>query len=615
MPKRSPTLALLILLTGAAAGLAPSLARAQVPEAVTPERPSLGAAPRWAAPPDEALQAAPEAGPAAEATSGGFSVDISRREETRNFYNAVYKASQGVASGWTGDVSACRKGGTALDFRSAVQRRVNFYRAMAGMPAKVALYGTASGTAQAAALMMSANNSLSHSPPSSWACYTDAGATAAGQSNIALGTSGADSIDAYIKDNGSNNAAVGHRRWILYPKLYRIGTGDAAPERQASRSPANALWVLDPTMWSLPRPATRAEYVAWPVAGYMPAPLVPARWSFSYPGADFSAAVVSMRSGSEALTVAQESLSNGYGDNTLVWRPTLPANPTGGDVSYGVTIDNVRVNGVARRFEYVTTAFDPARYGADTVLPAITGPTALNTGSTGSFQMKAVRKVSGYQWRAMRAVNDYATKVHGAEQEGLGDLAPAPAAAYAIVSTDYAATGSGAYHLAQNGGVAQALVFSPTFVPSTGASLSFASRLGWATTSQFAAVQVSTDEGATWVDLHRQAGSGGSGETGFSSRSVSLADYVNRPIRLRLYYGSTGSYYPQTTKGIGWYVDDIRLQNVLRVASTSAPQDSGRTFDFTPAQAGTYFLSARGVLFKDFPLEWSGTTRVAVTAP
>ena len=34
--------------------------------------------------------------------------------------------------------------------------------------------------------MFSRNNQLSHSPSSSWACYTSAGAQAAGSSNIAL---------------------------------------------------------------------------------------------------------------------------------------------------------------------------------------------------------------------------------------------------------------------------------------------------------------------------------------------------------------------------------------------------------------------------------------------
>src|SRR5205809_968253 len=38
---------------------------------------------------------------------------------------------------------------------------------------------------------------------------------AAGKSNIALGNAGPDAITAYIEDFGGNNAAAGHRRWIL----------------------------------------------------------------------------------------------------------------------------------------------------------------------------------------------------------------------------------------------------------------------------------------------------------------------------------------------------------------------------------------------------------------
>jgi len=96
---------------------------------------------------------------------------------------------------------------------------------MAGVPADIGLSSTYSTKDQAAALIFGAQGQISHDPPSNWACYSAAGDEAAGSSNIALGASGTSAIDLYMRDPGSNNAAVGHRRWILYPQTQTFGTG------------------------------------------------------------------------------------------------------------------------------------------------------------------------------------------------------------------------------------------------------------------------------------------------------------------------------------------------------------------------------------------------------
>ena len=83
--------------------------------------------------------------------------------------------------------SSCNAGTTSAAFKAAVIDRVAFYRAMAGVPSSIGLAATYSTANQQAALMFSRNNQLSHTPPSSWACYSAAGAQAAGSSNIALG--------------------------------------------------------------------------------------------------------------------------------------------------------------------------------------------------------------------------------------------------------------------------------------------------------------------------------------------------------------------------------------------------------------------------------------------
>ncbi|MBL9127624.1 MAG: CAP domain-containing protein, partial [Verrucomicrobiales bacterium] len=191
----------------------------------------------------------------------GFRVDVSRREQVRNFYNTVFVSSEGIDEGWTGTYDGCVEGTTTAEFKDAVLRRINYYRAMAGLPAGVVWDAGYSAKAQKAALIMSAQNGLSHFPPATWACYTAEGSEAAANSNIALGNSGPGAIDGYMEDHGAGNKPVGHRRWLLYPQTRVMGTGDVPGG--GGRRPANAVWVFD-GKFGTSRPETREAYVAWP---------------------------------------------------------------------------------------------------------------------------------------------------------------------------------------------------------------------------------------------------------------------------------------------------------------------------------------------------------------
>ena len=289
-------------------------------------------------------------------------VDTSDRGVSRAYYNQVYLASEGVAIGWTGDHATCDAGQTAQAFRDDVELRINYFRAMAGVPATLQLRDEYNGKAQQAALMMSVNSQLSHSPEVSWRCYTEAGAEAAGSSNLYLGVYGPAAITGYIYDPGTSNYPVGHRRWILYPQTEWMGTGDIPPT--ASYWSSNALWVFDENIWQ-PRPETRDPYVAWPPPGYVPYQVVFPRWSFAYAGADFDEATVQMSSGGHSISVSVQPVVYGYGENTLVWEPDLSFGaPPAGDTAYTVTVQGVRIGGLPRNFAYQVILFDPGTAAA-----------------------------------------------------------------------------------------------------------------------------------------------------------------------------------------------------------------------------------------------------------
>lgn len=326
-------------------------------QSLEPVRPTLGEVP--IAPTADAGQ---RVATLAIVAPNAASVDIQSRAQVSALFHTMYEPTSEVELTWTGNQASCTAGSSNQAYRDALIQRINYFRNMAGVPAGVVLDDVMNAKAEQAALMMSANGQLSHSPPTSWQCYTPDGAAAAGKSNLALGYYGVSVIDGYMQDPGNGNGPVGHRRWLLYPQTQQMGAGDVTGG--GSYRPTNALWIID-SHYSNLRPATRDVYVAWPPPGYVPYPVVYPRWSFSYPRADFSAATVSLTRNGQTVDVTKETVANGYGENTLVWAINgmgsydqwpLPAQ----DTPYEVHISNVNIGGQMQEFTYTVIVFDPS---------------------------------------------------------------------------------------------------------------------------------------------------------------------------------------------------------------------------------------------------------------
>ena len=285
--------------------------------------------------------------------------DINNRQSVVNFYQQYYLGSANIADDWSGDQATCNAGTPSDAFRNQTLKRINYFRRMAGMR-DVTLDSTYNAKAQQAALMMSRNNQLNHTPPTTWKCYSSDGYEGASHSNLAIGFYGSNAINAYMQDFGTNNTSVGHRSWILLPQTKKMGTGDIA-----YRSPymqTNALWVIDePNIW-LPPPPTRSEFIAWPPAGFVPYPVVYGRWSFALENGntnDFSSTTVTMQQGTTHIPVIIESRSGrivwipqGYNDGST-WNKPM------NDTTYTVTVSNVIIDAVSRSFTYDVTIIDP----------------------------------------------------------------------------------------------------------------------------------------------------------------------------------------------------------------------------------------------------------------
>lgn len=310
----------------------------------------------------------------ASATAGIW-LDTTNRQTVIDSYAFEFsKADPDI--GWTGDRSSCTPGTTSPAYRAAIIDRVNWFRAMGGVPATVTENATYSAKAQEAAVMMSVSDRLSHNPSESdFDCWTAAGAEAAGKSNLYLGRTGPHAITGYMLDPGTNNVSVGHRNWILHPTVQGFGTGDTpGPGRQAT----NTLWVVDNTFD--PQPALREsqDFIAWPARGFVPGEVVFARWSFSVRDADFTGAQVTTQrvvNGAVSDTVSSpvvfQNESAGAPFSILVWEPVgIDTNPTV-DQTYRITIENVRLGSVTKSYSYdVIVVGDRA---AQVTLPASSG--------------------------------------------------------------------------------------------------------------------------------------------------------------------------------------------------------------------------------------------------
>lgn len=538
-------------------------------------------------------------GACAAAWSAPLTVDLSTREQSRQFYRAVYAGSEGVPMGFTGDLAAGRAGDTSAAFKDAVRLRVNFFRAFAGLSGEIQFNATFSAKCQQAALLASLNNAISHTPASSARGYTADAAEASGKSNLSLASSGPDAITNYVMDAGANKD-VGHRRWVLYPQTREMGTGDV-PTAGALNS-ANALWILD-TNAGGPRPASRQPYVAWPPAGYVPYQLVFPRWSLAVAGADFSQAFVTVKRNGVAVPVAVGSVLAGFGENTITWtiegrdataRTSLTRPES--DVNFAVEVTNVLVGGVSQTYRYTVTAFDPDVAAAGAPTPTVSGPASPAAGRPATYTVAAPAFFARLQWRSLTFAA-VAPRFDAEGGAGLGGLT-AGVSGYNPVVTDVAGAGTGSFRLFHQAPVQehQTLTLPDTYYADPGATLTFLSRLGFAKAAQTARVQVSLDDGAVWSDLYTQAGDDGSGEATFRSRTVALAGYERRPIRLRfdLTFSNGTSLFNPADSRVGWYVDDIVLAGARKVTASTPSDMTGSSFSFTPPDRVDSSLQARG---------------------
>jgi hypothetical protein len=337
-------------------------------------------------------------------------------------------------------------------------------------------------------------------------------------------------------------------------------------------------------------------------------------------------ATVTMTSNGVPLSVTPQATLNGYGENTLAWVPGgLDPNSAGyrwprpaADIHYTVTLSNVLVRGNPSNFTYTVTVFDPDAAGPGELPATVAGAAYPALGVSNWYSVQPVPAASRYEWRQSRKAPlvFYETVETGATN---WDIAISPG--YNPLLGGAGISSTRAFHLAHpQPPILQTLALRTVFTPATNGLLVIRSKLGYAGTSQWARVQVSTDNGVGWRDVYSQRGTGGAGETAYVIRNIGLGSFVGQSLRLRFAYEFLGgSYYAQTNATYGWLLDNIQLTNATALVSsvTSVAQAPLGTpgFAFQPALLTNHLLEARGLLFDEFPLAWGPLLEVVPVVP
>ncbi|MDP3276250.1 MAG: hypothetical protein Q8Q09_13705 [Deltaproteobacteria bacterium] len=206
------------------------------------------------------------------------------------------------------------------------RRLLDAFRWLSGA-APIAIDPASAGAVDACAVMMDRADRLDHHPDPSWPCYSPAGAQGASSSNLTLISPGYDATSGVESFINERVESLGHRRWLLFPRL--------APTAIGLTARAMCIHARTAQGPSAPSP----EVVAYPNPGF--APISNFRtgiWSVHDGTRDVrgaTARVVEESTGTE-LAITQRALDGGYGGAAITFSPAGWTPQVG--VAYRVTL-------------------------------------------------------------------------------------------------------------------------------------------------------------------------------------------------------------------------------------------------------------------------------------
>lgn len=556
------------------------------------------------------------------------------RQDVVAFYQCVYEASEPAnhdTMGWTGSINGCDPGTTSQSFRDAVQRRVNYYRAMAGVPGDIVFTDTLNRQAQAAALIMAANRKLSHDPEGTWGqggCWSADAQAGASSGNLHLGRTGADAINAYMLDPGGNNQEVGHRRWLLYTPTTVMGTGDIPGKGPApynapgDHPPTNCLVVVD---FDNVRPP-QETFVAWPPAGFVPESQVYDRWSLhfnAYRGnvATFGEAQVSMRfvDSQESIPLALEHRDAGpgsAGDPAIVWVPDWSGH--GGrpplERAIEVTVSQITPgNSVApASTSYVVTPIDPHVI----IEPLeLTGP-AHPPSSGARYTFTPLSGNANPVYEVGVAVIEETDWTEGAEDTASPRItnhtttsSPLQRKITSVFGSPGPYEGQHAFHLTfpTLTESEQWFEIDRTVVIEEDSTLTFFQLFRFSTATSRLSAEISVD-GGSWTEVWGKNGNGIASTDGWlkqwTREEIDLSAHAGRALRVRFRYAGSQSMYAGEEEILGAFIDAVSIDDAALLGSDTITRLSAGAHQFAlnDSTAGTDLREGQSLLLRMRPV-------------
>lgn len=571
-----------------------------------------------------------------------LAVNRQSRNDVISFWHGVYMESEGFRSrmGWTGNyaTAAGAEGTNSTAFVGDMERRLNYFRAMSGVPAN-AVMDTAStvvilgsddhkpppttkkaAAAQRAALMMTmshnrltgSNPAFSHNPPVN-ATWTAVPWSANFRGLIALGLHGPDAITAYMREDdvngiGAENKDAGHRRWLARATATNFATGDIPPSPDLSRLASNVLYVIqNPSENQSVAPA----FVTYPNEGFFPAPLNAKFWSLSYPGAGFGSAAVSVtRVGGAAVPVTIRSRNFQAGEPAIVWE--VPAEHAAKsfteDRTYQVTVSGITGAGVPASHSYQFTFIDPDVLTSDQTL---SGTSAPHPPTPATYTFTPPPQAEGLRVNTYREI--LFSSLETADLGAPTTIINLTSGSYPFLSSTTFSTrpaigpiaGDRSFRLTHPTSQSppdQIFELGRQFIPVTGTSLTFQYRRGFMFPGSKLVVETSADGGVTWVQAGatisgtKNANGNASIDPSVTAGSVPMPNSTV-PLILRFRYFATAdpdgfvrvfdhATFPSEPTGI--FIDSIAVTNASWLEPRKANELS------TNARAFTLDESTRG---------------------
>ncbi|HNW82434.1 MAG TPA: CAP domain-containing protein [bacterium] len=260
------------------------------------------------------------------------------------------------------DVAKCAAGTVSGNEKDIVLKRVNYIRSLHDLP-PVVYKDEDDVYAAECALIIAANEELSHTPGSDWKCYSEDAYTGCNKSNIFIQW-GIDPllfksktvVDAFMTDEDVES--LGHRRWLIDPWLAHISFGRA--DDFSKKITGAAIKVINTDEQDIS--GSGIEFVAYPYK-YYPAEFYNENVMMSFTvikdkmnkwnndQVDFLTAAIAIKDPDNKLikVSGKKSDSEGYGvPNNLRWY----AQSVETGVKYNVTITNVLINNIPETFSY-----------------------------------------------------------------------------------------------------------------------------------------------------------------------------------------------------------------------------------------------------------------------